>query len=93
MIKFNEKNLNMFSLFLCLVIVILLIFGCSYKRVEHFNNTKKKNIEEFQNSIIEGVMNGKIDKKKITEYIKENKLSKQDLNGIIETIALSNTKM
>lgn len=89
--KDTQKYLNIFSLLLCIVIVILLLVGCSKKNTfERFENKKKEvTIEKFQNSILEGVANGKINSNMIKRYIEEKKISKEDIDAIITKIASS----
>lgn len=89
--KDTQKYLNIFSLLLCIVIVVLLLVGCSKKnRFERFENKKKEvTIEKFQNSILEGVASGTINSNMIKRYIEEKKISKEDIDAIITKIASS----
>lgn len=86
MYKIQAKHINYFSIALCVIIVTLLLTGCNKKKVERFEN---KGLTDFQNRLVNDVKNGKINGKIISKYIKDNKLTKNDLNGIISNIASS----
>lgn len=86
MYKIQAKYINYFSIALCVIIVTLLLTGCNKKKVERFEN---KGLTDFQNRLVNDVKNGKVDGKIISKYIKEKKLTKNDLNSIISNIASS----
>ncbi len=80
----NDK-LNILSLVLCIVIIIVLLFGC--RKINYFENFETSiPLTKFQQEILEGVKNGKIDSNMIEQYIKENKFTKEDLDKIITYI-------
>jgi len=86
MYKIQAKHINYFSIALCVIIVTFLLSGCNQKKIERFEN---KGFTDFQNRLVNDVKNGKIDGKIISKYIKEKKLTKNDLNSIISNIASS----
>jgi Zn-dependent M16 (insulinase) family peptidase len=86
MYKIQAKHINYFSIALCVIIVTFLLSGCNKKKIERFEN---KGFTDFQNRLVNDVKNGKIDGKIISKYIKEKKLTKNDLNSIISNIASS----
>jgi hypothetical protein len=69
---------------LCLIIFTLLIVGCQKSNVERFEN---KPLTDFQSKVINDVKNGKINGKVIAKYIQDNKLTKDDLNNIVQKLA------
>lgn len=86
MYKLQAKHINYFSIALCVIIITFLLTGCNKKKIERFEN---KGLNDFQTRLVNDVKNGKIDGKIISKYIKEKKLTKNDLNGIIANIASS----
>jgi F0F1-type ATP synthase membrane subunit a len=79
MAVFSKPNTRIFLLVVIIVIVFILSI-LFYKKKETFENSSK--IQE----LIEGVKGGDIDNAKITEYIKNNKLSKEELDEIIKKL-------
>lgn len=67
------------------VLSLVFIVYVFFKQRENFENNDKLQ------SIIDGVKGGNIDNKSITEYIKNNKLSKEDLDKIIKKLEDANT--
>lgn len=84
MFKFLSQYIDYISLILCLIIFTLLIVGCQKSNIERFEN---KPLTEFQSKVINDVKNGKINGKVIAKYIQDNKLTKEDLNNIVQKIA------
>jgi hypothetical protein len=74
--------INVLSGILFFIIIVMIVFGCQVNVQEQFQNKK----ENFQNEIIDQVKVGKIDIKMIEQYIKEKKLSKDDLDAIIKAV-------
>jgi putative sterol carrier protein len=74
--------MNVLSGILFFIIIVMIVFGCQVNVQEQFQNKK----ENFQNEIIDQVKGGKIDIKMIEQYIKEKKLSKDDLDAIIKAV-------
>ena len=74
--------INVLSGILFFIIIVMIVFGCQVNVQEQFQNKK----ENFQNEIIDQVKGGKIDIKMIEQYIKEKKLSKDDLDAIIKAV-------
>lgn len=79
------EYLNAVSAILFFIIVILTVFGCNLSSREGFQNKR----ENFQNEIIDQVKGGKIDVQLIEQYIKEKKLTKEDLDVIIKAVESS----
>ena len=86
MYKIQANHINYFSIALCVIIVTFLLTGCNKKKVERFENS---GLTDFQNRLVNDVQKGKIDGKIISKYIKDNKLTKNDLNSIIANISSS----
>jgi hypothetical protein len=84
MFKFLSQYIDYISLILCLIIFTLLIVGCQKSNIERFEN---KPLTEFQSKVINDVKNGKINGKVIAKYIQDNKLTKEDLNNIVQKLA------
>jgi hypothetical protein len=84
MFKFLSEYIDYISLMLCLIIFTLLIVGCQKSNVERFEN---KPLTDFQSKVINDVKNGKINGKVIAKYIQDNKLTKDDLNNIVQKLA------
>jgi len=84
--KKTTDMLNIFSLILCIVIILVILFGSRKKKyIEKFETTTVP-LTDFQKQILEGVKSGNIDTNTIEQYVKENKFSKDDLNAIIRYI-------
>lgn len=84
MFKLLSKYIDYISLILCVIIFTLLIVGCQKSKIERFEN---KPLTEFQRKVVNDVKNGKIDGKVIAKYIQDNKLTKEDLNNIVQKMA------
>lgn len=78
MASYYKKNTRI--LLLVAIIVVVFILSFLFYKKETFENPKK--IQE----IVDGVKGGDIDNAKITEYIKNNKLSKEELDEIIKNL-------
>jgi uncharacterized membrane protein YvbJ len=74
----SKSNSRMFLL--VAIIIIVFILSILFYKKETFENSSK--IQE----LIDGVKGGDIDNAKITEYIKNNKLSKEELDEIIKKL-------
>lgn len=79
---FNQ-SLNVLSMIIFATIIILIIYGCKGP-FETFENIKK--VDHFSQEILEEAKNGIIDGDKIASYIKDNKLTKENINSIIEQL-------
>jgi hypothetical protein len=69
---------------LILIVTICIYYGCvcQYTK-EGFETESKKELNDFHKKILEDVTSGKIDNVEITKYIKDGKVSKEDLDIII----------
>ena len=83
------EYINILSAIIFFVIVVLSVFGCKLNRQEGFENNKREN---FQNEIVDQVKSGKIDVQLIEQYIKEKKLTKEDLDAIIKAVETTDKK-
>lgn len=80
-----NNTINILSLILCVVIIIVLLFGSrQIKFFEKFESVAP--LTSFQQEILEGVKKGNVDTNMIEQYIKENKFTKEDLDTIINYI-------
>jgi hypothetical protein len=80
------KNIiDLFNIILCITIVAFLLFGSKKKCLEKFENTRK--LTNVQQEILEGVQRGTMDNTTITQYIRDNKFNKKDLDTIISYLS------
>lgn len=86
------EYLNILSAIIFFIIVVLTVFGCNYSSYSEGFTNKKEKKENFQNEIIDQVKGGKIDVQLIEKYIKENKLTKEDLDAIIKAVESADKK-
>lgn len=80
------KYINILSFVIFVAIIITTLFGCNNVQKEEFQNNK----EHFVNSIIHGIQTGTIDIKTMEKYIRENNLTKEDLERILASIETNN---
>lgn len=92
----NIKNLKKFKMtlqFLSLVvfitIIILILYGCKGP-FENFENKPK--LDHFSQEILDDAKKGVIDGGKIASYIKSDKLTKEDIDSIIQELQLPEDK-
>lgn len=83
-----EKIINAGSLILVLLIIYLVIFGCNkaLRTYENFENKKSSKLTEFQAEILDKIKKGVVDTKYISQMIRDNKFSKEDLDKIISHV-------
>lgn len=93
MAKDYSNVLNIISLILAIAILASVLFGCYFKRVERFTNIKKeekkeekKKLSAIEEKFLSEISDGKVDSKTITENIKEGKLTKKNIDNLIEHV-------
>lgn len=80
------KNIiDLFNIILCITIVAFLLFGSKKKCLEKFENMHE--LSNIQKEILEGVQRGTMDNTTITQYIRDNKFNKKDLDTIISHLS------
>lgn len=80
--------LNYVSLILVIVILFLTTVGCKkVSYTEKFANSENTELNTFQKQMIESVKRGKIDKELIEKYVKEKKITKSDIDNIVQFVA------
>ena len=75
---------------LVLIVAISLYYTCMWQNTkEGFETESKKELNDFHKKILDDVTSGKIDNVEITKYIKDGKVSKDDLDIIINHLVNS----
>lgn len=76
--------LNTLSIVVCLIILFNVTYGsCKKVYTESFTN----NLNVFQSQLVKDVKQGKIDNSLIQQFIKENKISKKDVDNIVSFVS------
>jgi c-di-AMP phosphodiesterase-like protein len=95
MIYVNKKLAKTYifalSIYIAVTILVLVLIGCYKEPVEKFENQTKPKIDTFSQEILQDAENGVVDAAKIAEYIKNDKLSKESLGTIIQSLELKDT--
>ena len=84
---------NILAILLILIILFMILFGCKCNKYEKFENNKTEEkkeednkLSQFENSILKGLTSGTITSSVLSDLIKTEKFTSENLENLISHV-------